>query len=135
MKKVDNCKEYQVSNFETETMNCYVCIDGYYLDLETKKCVQPAEFFTSKCKLYARTSNKCEECLDKTYIESVSQCQSHDEKVIAPFCAKMSKLTKNLCDTCQEGYFKFKALNSCIKLTKVIEACLLNLFTVIKKYC
>lgn len=105
-------------------MNCYVCNEGYYLDLETKKCVQPAEFFTSKCKIYARTSDKCEECLDKTYIESVSQCASHDENVIAPFCSQMSKLTRNLCDTCEEGYFKFPAENSCIKLTKVIEACL-----------
>lgn len=123
LKKVSFCEEYATSNKETKELTCYICSEGYYLDETEKKCVQPSDYFSSRCKKYKRNDSQCQECSKNTFVKSISTCEAHDQNVVSPNCVSLSLLDRNVCDECEEGYFLFPAESNCLPLTTLIPNC------------
>lgn len=123
LKQLAFCQEYEASNSQTERFKCYICTDGYYLNETTGECIQPADYFSSRCQRYKRNSSQCEECTKNTYVKSVTLCQPHDQDIVTPYCVTTSLIDRNTCDVCEEGFLLFPAESNCIPLTTVIENC------------
>ena len=123
LKKVDNCLEYAPSNIQTVDLTCYQCTDGYYFDIVENMCIQPSDYFSSRCKRYKRDNTQCNECNKNTYVKTISTCETHDQNVVTPNCSTLSLLDKNTCSQCDEGYFLFEAESNCVELGSVIANC------------
>lgn len=109
---IANCLTYKITTVSSTENECITCVDGFYIDNNSKTCVQGG---IENCLTYQTNANICAVCKNR-YLLTGTVCKPHD---FLGYCVKYSASNLNTCTLCDDNSYLFSFQNTCAGVNKI----------------
>lgn len=112
LSQIMNCLNYTASTFQTSSLTCSLCANGFYLTNSgtTSSCTSGT---VSNCRTYATSANTCLVCANQYYLSN-GNCVAH---MTLTNCVVYDPVNANTCLICNPGFYSFLYTTVCVQTT------------------
>ena len=116
---ITNCASYAASTFQSSSLQCSLCNNGFYLATGTNSVTICTAGTILNCLTYQVNANTCTACQNGYYLGPAGTCVQH---IAISNCATYDPSKANHCANCNPGFYNFGYTSVCVQTT-VINNC------------
>lgn len=118
---LSNCLTYTSSTYQSTTLTCVSCEQGYYL-VTTAGATSCSAGTVQNCAIYQASANTCTQCVNGYYLVGQT-CTQH---VSITNCLTYDPTNANTCKVCTQGYYTFSLQTVCQTVTVITNCSVYN---------